>query len=591
MRNPYISLLRTCWKYAGKERRKFLAIYGMFICANIIFSMNPLLLGWFISKAQQTPARIPQYTLMYVGGYIGLKLAEWCFHGPARTMERTLAFHLSQNFIREKYHQTLHLPAKWHQDHHSGATINRVRKAYEALREFFDKGFSYVYTITKFVFSVTAIVYFSPLFGSVAVLMGVGTVLVISVFNKPFIRTLREVNEKEHDVSSNLFDSLSNIRTVITLRLEKSMERGLMHKIKLVFNPFRRNAVINEWKWFTAEMMITLIYGVVVIGFVYQHWAPGKAFFVAGLVTLLGYVNQFTSVFQNVANQYTGLVQYNTYVEDVSDISEAYAAQHRQDMPGRWPAAWGRMEIGQLSFSHRVTCEEGSRPQRLHDIRLQLDKGKRIALIGPSGSGKSTLLSLLRGLYTPTEAAELRIDGVRYPVDMVHTSVTLFPQEPEIFENTLAYNVTMGLPCTEEEVRRVCDIAHFTDVIRQLPEGLATDIKEKGVNLSGGQKQRLALARGILAAKDSQLVLLDEPTSSVDPVTEARIYQNLFKAFAGKAVVSSIHRLHLLDQFDYIYILDKGVIVDEGSFGQLLAGSAVFKEMWEHQAGSAFQAA
>jgi ABC-type multidrug transport system fused ATPase/permease subunit len=165
------------------------------------------------------------------------------------------------------------------------------------------------------------------------------------------------------------------------------------------------------------------------------------------------------------------------------------------------------------------------------------------------------------------------------------------PQEPEIFENTLAYNVTLGLPCREDEIRRVCELAHFTDVLRQLPEGLQTDIKEKGVNLSGGQKQRLALARGILAAKDSQLVLLDEPTSSVDPVTEARIYQNLFKAFAGKAVVSSIHRLHLLEQFDYIYVLDKGTIVDEGSFEQLLAHSELFKKMWQHQHGNRFKAA
>jgi len=591
MRNPYLSLLKTCWKYAGTQRRKFVAIYAMFICANIIFSMNPLLLGWFISKAQSNPSRIPQYTLWYVGAYIGLKLAEWCFHGPARTMERTLSFHISRNFIREKYHETLYLPAKWHQDHHSGATIHRVQKAYDALREFFDKGFSYLYTITKFVFSVTAIVYFSPLFGTVAVLMGVGAVLVISMFNKPFIKTLREANSKEHQVSADLFDSLSNIRTVITLRLEKSMESGLLQKIQQVFTPFRRNAVINEWKWFTAEMMITLIYGVVVIGFVYQHWAPGQAFYVAGLVMLLGYVNQFTSVFQNVANQYTGIVQHHTHVNGVSDIGEAYRAQHAHDMPGQWPAQWNRLEISRLSFSHRAHYDERIQPQSLHQLHLKIEKGQRIALIGESGSGKSTLLSLLRGLYTPGHEAALVIDGVPYPYDIIHTCVTLMPQEPEIFENTLAYNVTLGLPCREDEIRRVCELAHFTDVLRQLPEGLATDIKEKGVNLSGGQKQRLALARGILAAKDSQLVLLDEPTSSVDPVTEACIYQNLFKAFAGKAVVSSIHRLHLLEQFDYIYVLDKGSIVDEGSFEQLLAHSELFKKMWQHQHGNRFKAA
>src|SRR5258708_37230871 len=100
-----------------------------------------------------------------------VKVDQWCFHGPARIMERTLDFHLSRNFLQEKYHQVLHLPVKWHQDHHSGATINRVRKAYEALREFFDRGFMYIYALTKFIFSVIDMLYFSPLFVSIAVVM------------------------------------------------------------------------------------------------------------------------------------------------------------------------------------------------------------------------------------------------------------------------------------------------------------------------------------------------------------------------------------------------------------------------------------
>jgi len=120
-------------------------------------------------------------------------------------------------------------------------------------------------------------------------------------------------------------------------------------------------------------------------------------------------------------------------------------------------------------------------------------------------------------------------------------------------------------------------------VIRQLPQGLESDIREKGVNLSGGQKQRLALARGILAARDSELVLLDEPTSSVDPRTEALIYEGLFKAFSDKAIISSMHRLHLLGRFDYVYILHQGRIVDEGSFEYLRNNSSIFNELWRHQ--------
>lgn len=587
MKNPYLSLLSTSWKYARSERKKLVITYMMFVGANIIFSLQPLLLGWFVNKIQTDTTEVLKYAFIYIGVYISLKLLEWTLHGPARIMERTLAFSISRNFIQEKYHQVLHLSPRWHQDNHSGATINRIRKAYESLREFFDRGFTNLYTMTKFLFSVIAIVYFSPLFGSIAVVMGLTTVFVISQFDVPFIKTLREMNQKEHDVSSNLFDSLSNIRTVITLRLERSMESGLLKKIRRVYRPFRRNAIINEWKWFTAEMMIALIYGVIVSGYVYQHWTPGQMFRVGGLVALLGYINQFTSVFQNVAIQYTQLVQHHTNVNEVQVVTDAYVQQHPVDNMQRFPRKWNEVKIEKLNFSHRTVYEEKFVPQSLHNIHLNIEKGKKIALIGHSGSGKSTLLSVLRGLYPAQPGISIRIDGIEYPIQTLDEKVTQFPQEPEIFENTILYNVTMGLPATDDDITTACEIAGFSEVINQLPQGLNTDIKEKGVNLSGGQKQRLALARGILAAKDSEIILLDEPTSSVDPKTEAIIYEKLFNVFRDKALVSSMHRLHLLDQFDYVYVLDNGRIVDEGSFAELMLRSESFRTLWKHQQSTA----
>ncbi|MFT4023693.1 MAG: ATP-binding cassette domain-containing protein, partial [Flavihumibacter sp.] len=120
-------------------------------------------------------------------------------------------------------------------------------------------------------------------------------------------------------------------------------------------------------------------------------------------------------------------------------------------------------------------------------------------------------------------------------------------------------------------------------VVDQLPNGLQSNIQEKGVNLSGGQKQRLALARGVLAAQGSDIVLLDEPTSSVDPKTEIQIYQKMFAAFAGKAVVSTLHRLYLLPYFDYIYVMANGYIADEGSFAAIKKNSPLFNALWVHQ--------
>jgi ABC-type multidrug transport system fused ATPase/permease subunit len=361
------------------------------------------------------------------------------------------------------------------------------------------------------------------------------------------------------------------------------METGLLHKIQSIARPFRKNAVINEWKWFVADMMVTLIYVVIAAGYVYQNWKSGEVFPVAGLVTLLGFVSQFTSVFHDVAWQYTEIIRYNTHLETARNIEKAYEEQHRPDQPTDLPGDWQTIEINNLSFSHRNQYDTDHAPQSLHNLQLTIGRGKKVALIGESGSGKSTLLALLRGLYNPEAGMELLVDGKSFALATINETVTLFPQEPEIFENTIAYNITLGLPFADAEIMAVSESAHFTDVITQLPKGLESDIREKGVNLSGGQKQRLALARGILAASESEVVLLDEPTSSVDPKTEAMIYQKMFSAFENKAIISSMHRLHLLYQFDYIYVLKQGRIVAEGTFEHLRENSPIFQELWKHQ--------
>jgi ABC-type multidrug transport system fused ATPase/permease subunit len=190
----------------------------------------------------------------------------------------------------------------------------------------------------------------------------------------------------------------------------------------------------------------------------------------------------------------------------------------------------------------------------------------------------------MRGLYPPKPGLKLEADSKSYDkLDVLSDYITLFPQEPEIFENTIEYNITLGLPFSNEEVMRVCETAHFSEVVEQLPSGLLSSIREKGVNLSGGQKQRLALARGVLAAKDSDIILLDEPTSSVDPKTELLIYERMFQDFSDKAIVSALHRLHLLVHFDYVYVMENGRVVDEGTFEYLRENSAPFQEMWKHQ--------
>ena len=599
MTNPYFSLLSTAWHYAKGNRKLYVTVYSMFICDNLVNAVNPFFYGWFVNSIQKNGVNILHSLWLYALGYLLLRLLEWAFHGPARIMERKLAFNLSKNYLDERYHQLIHLPVGWHKDHHTGSTINRLRKAYTALKDFFELGFVYFQTLMKFVISFFVMVYFSPLFGSIAIALGFLTFWVILKFDKPFIASLKEVNEAEHKVSANLFDSLSNIMTVITLRLEKQVHARLIEKVNAIFPPFIKNIVVNEWKWFTAQMLVALIYIVMVGGYVYQHNEPGKVFMLGGLVTLIGFVTQFISVFNNFAEQYTQIVQYHTDVETAKGIESAFSEEHRALNETPLPLNWKNIIIHNLNFIHAknstaipIVINESlptslpvwKKSYGLQGMNLSINRGQRIALIGESGCGKSTLLSLLRGLYEPSADAELEVDG-RSDLTFSHISnaVTLFPQEPEIFEATFEYNITLGLPFEKEEVKRVSEITRLSQVLENLEDGASSVIQEKGVNLSGGQKQRLALARGVLAARFSSIILLDEPTSSMDQKTEQEIYLNLFKEFEGKTLISSLHRLYLLQHFDYIFVLDKGRIIEEGTLKYLLGNGTTFNKLWNHQ--------
>ena len=116
MANPYISLMKTAWRYARREKKQYVLVYSLFTLASIVSAMNPLLYGWFINAVQKEGIGQLHYAWIYAGVFMGLKLIEWAFHGPARIVERYLAFNLSRNFLQELYHQTLHLPVRWHQD-------------------------------------------------------------------------------------------------------------------------------------------------------------------------------------------------------------------------------------------------------------------------------------------------------------------------------------------------------------------------------------------------------------------------------------------------------------------------------------------
>jgi ABC-type multidrug transport system fused ATPase/permease subunit len=242
---------------------------------------------------------------------------------------------------------------------------------------------------------------------------------------------------------------------------------------------------------------------------------------------------------------------------------------------------WQKIEVRNLRFTYK---DDQNHKHHLRGIDIDLVRGKSIALVGESGSGKSTLLNLLRGLQTPSQVF-VHCDGQSLPEGLAHlkSRTTLIPQSPEIFADTIRFNLTFGLPTDEESIAAAIATARFEHVVNRLPAGLETDIAQNGVNLSGGERQRLALARGIIFSRKSDIILLDEPTSSIDTLNEHGIYKNMLKLYKESCIISSIHKLHLLDLFDEIYVIKKGKIVEHGPLPVLLRNKGLLSQMWANQ--------
>ncbi|HVY53559.1 MAG TPA: ATP-binding cassette domain-containing protein, partial [Gammaproteobacteria bacterium] len=236
---------------------------------------------------------------------------------------------------------------------------------------------------------------------------------------------------------------------------------------------------------------------------------------------------------------------------------------------------WQSITINDLVYHHTPNVEV------FNNLSLTLKRGEKIALIGFSGGGKSTLLNIIRGLYVAKQV-NLIIDDVSFnTLEPLQTLTTLIPQDPEIFENTVAFNITLDVPASTDEIEQAMRLSAFHKVLPRFPLGLATDICEKGQNLSFGQKQRLALARGLFAARYSSIILMDEPTSSIDLPTETEILTNVIQAFPNSTLIVSLHRLHLLPKFDRIIMLDHGKVLADGPTQELLNQDGPVYKLWQ----------
>lgn len=575
-RVPIFVLLSRGWRFAAGYRLAMVGYFLLFVLAQASALAEPYLIGQILNSLQ-TGVDVWGNVSFYLLLYFAMEMSFWLFHGPGRVIERYVAYHIRASYKAHLFEAVTRMPIKWHRAHHSGESIDKINRAANSLAQFFDNSFEVSYMLLRLIGAHAFLFAFMPYAGWVAAATTVFAFVVLALFDRYLYRQYDALNAFENAVAAAVHDYVTNISSVITLRLEGRVLNEVRQRLGTALPLFTRNITVHEIKWFINTTMIATMITAVLYHYARGVLAAGGTLLGGSFFTLFEYLRRIGESFYDFASLYGTIVRQAADVRGADSIA-CGASPARCARAAGLDACWRSIEISGLCFRYE---DEEHRVHHLEDVAIRLERGQAIALVGQSGSGKSTLLSLLRGLQSP-QGVIVRCDGLTQPAGLLVLSgcTTLVPQDPEIFANTIRFNITFGLDVPDGELLRCINLARFQSVLERLPRGLSTDIAEKGVSLSGGEKQRLALARGIHFARDSSIVLFDEPTSSVDTQNERAIYENLIRQFRGQCLVSAVHSLHLLEMFDYIYVLDDGRVVEKGTLQALIEKGGLLASLW-----------
>jgi len=239
----------------------------------------------------------------------------------------------------------------------------------------------------------------------------------------------------------------------------------------------------------------------------------------------------------------------------------------------------GEIEFRNVTFRYREDT-----PTVLDNINLKIPPKKMVAIVGPTGAGKTTIANLVARFYDVTEGAVL-LDGQdlrKIKQRSLRQFVRIVSQDPFLFSRTIEENIRYGKPSASiEEVIEAAKMANAHQFISQMPDGYQTRIQEGGVNLSVGQRQLLTIARAILT--DPKVLILDEATANIDTITEVLIQQALERLLFERTAIVIAHRLSTVRKADWIYVIDQGKILEQGTHNELLEQKGMYFDLYERQ--------
>ncbi|OTA43445.1 peptide ABC transporter ATP-binding protein [Limosilactobacillus reuteri] len=397
-------------------------------------------------------------------------------------------------------------------------------------------------------------------------------VIIIYAFNKRFAKLDQEQMESNAQLSSAIIEDLKGVETLKVLQLENIRYKN----VEKQFADFlRKNLTYVKTKSFQDAIKMWIQYGLVtIILFQGAVLVVQDRLSIGTLMAFNALLAFFVSPLQNIINLQPKLQEAkvaNNRLNEVLQVDTEKSDTNSQDQTDL---------IGPISIQHVDYSYEYSRPI-LQDINLQIGCNDKLAIVGLSGSGKSTLAKLLVGFYLPTQGqiefnqhktTEINLCDIRQYVHYL-------PQSPQLFSGTIKDNLLMGLDheISAEEIDNACKLALIYNDIQEMPLKYETKLDEEATALSGGQKQRLTIARALLAS--ARVLIFDESTSSLDPITEKRIVENLLE-IEDRTMIFIAHRLSIAKKVNKVVVMRDGKIIEQGTHQELLNHHQEYYNLW-----------
>ena len=373
-------------------------------------------------------------------------------------------------------------------------------------------------------------------------------------------------------LSAHFLDSLQGLTTLKIFGQSKAHTKN----IEKVSNQFRDTTLgvlrITFLSALALELLATLSTAIIAveIGFrlLYARMEFHEAFFILILAP------EFYLPLRNLGARFHAGMSGTTAAKRIYEILDTPVTSNQWLSVSDQPIE----EISSIRFENVTYTYPDEKTPALEGIDLTIQAGQHTALVGASGAGKSTLVNLLLGFIQPTSGTITINDDNQVTNIELRNPIAWVPQRPHLFHDTLAANLRLGkADATDEEMVESAKAAHLHEFIETLPEKYETVIGESGARLSGGQAQRLALARAFL--KNAPILILDEPTSSLDPETETLLEESTRRLMQGRTVITIAHRLNTIFRADNIMVLEAGRSIEQGTHRDLLAQNGVYAQM------------